>query len=613
MLKKILVILLLLNSTNCFTNSIYFNNRKKLKLCCNMLDFNSIPQNIIQNVRKIKDENHIEELRYSEFLSMADKGNIDKTIVVDNKKIYGIDSENNKYSSNIIPNDSELFKILNKNNVDVEIVNSLNKNGILESIISYLLISLLITSTLSFIIRNNGMAQRMDIQNNIDLENKNSNTTFTDVIGIDKVRLELEEIVEFLSNSDKYTNLGAQIPRGVLLEGAPGTGKTLLARAVAGEANVPFFSVSGSEFIEMFVGTGAARIRSLFETAKKYAPSIIFIDEIDAIGRQRGGNNGMGNDEREQTLNQLLTEMDGFEGNSGVIVMAATNRGDILDNALLRPGRFDRRIKVDVPNVEGRKKILEYYSKNKKINQGIDLNTISRMTPGFSGADLSNLMNEAAILTVRNNSTEITDNEISMALDKITLGPAKKNKLFSDEKKKLIAYHEAGHAIVGALTLNYDIVSKITIEPRGNAGGLTFFIPDEERLESGLYTREYLKSAISVALGGRIAEELIYGNDEITTGASNDLERVSSIAKQMITEFGMSDVLGNVYIDKNEFISADTKNIIDNEVNKLVNSCYLYSKKILSENINLLHLIAKELIEYETISNNRLNYLIENI
>ena len=386
-----------------------------------MLDFNSIPQNIIQNVRKIKDENHIEELRYSEFLSMADKGNIDKTIVVDNKKIYGIDSENNKYSSNIVPNDSELFKILNKNNVDVEIVNSLNKNGILESIISYLLISLLITSTLSFIIRNNGMAQRMDIQNNIDLENKNSNTTFTDVIGIYKVRLELEEIVEFLSNSDKYTNLGAQIPRGVLLEGAPGTGKTLLARAVAGEAKVPFFSVSGSEFIEMFVGTGAARIRSLFETAKKYAPSIIFIDEIDAIGRQRGGNNSMGNDEREQTLNQLLTEMDGFEGNSGVIVMAATNRGDILDNALLRPGRFDRRIKVDVPNVEGRTKILEFYSKNKKINEDIDLNTISKMTPGFSGADLSKLMNEAAILTVRNNSTEITDNEISMALDKITL------------------------------------------------------------------------------------------------------------------------------------------------------------------------------------------------
>ena len=631
MLKNIFILFNLITNVYCFTNVYLYNNPLKLQKyalkCSYPLSDQPLPdnRNIIVNIReKInsnRDQNTIQNLRYSEFLSAVETDQIDKTLFYDNnKKIIAIDKENNKYKLDALPNDPDLLKILRDNNVDIAIQNDDNNLMIIDYIFTYIVFSLIILTGLSILSNTNsfnsigGMPNLLDNSKNINLNtNNNITTTFDDVVGIDNAKIELEEVVQFLKESDRFTELGARIPRGVILEGPPGTGKTLLARAVAGEAQVPFFSVSGSEFIEMFVGTGASRVRTLFETAKELAPCIIFIDEIDAIGRQRGGTGSPNNDERDQTLNQLLTEMDGFDGNAGVIVIAATNRADILDSALLRPGRFDRRVYVNIPNLKGRKDILELYSKNKPLDYNIDLDLISRRTPGFSGADLANLMNEAAILTARNNLTTIGNNEISNALDRITLGAQKKNYVTSLQKKELVAYHEAGHAIVGALTPNYDTVTKITIAPRGNAGGLTLFAPDEDTLESGLYTRDYLKSIISVALGGRIAEEIIFGKDEITTGASSDLERVSSIARQMVTEFGMSQKIGNVFINSDDYISLDTRAIIDAEINSLVNSCYLYAKNLLSNNIYLLHALAKLLIEKETVSYEEFNNLINDL
>jgi len=630
MLKKIYILFNLITNVYCFTNIYLYNNPLKLQKYALKASYELFNQplpdnrNIIVNIReKInsnRDENRIQNLRYSEFLSAVETDQIDKTLFYDNnKKIIAIDKENNKYKLDALPNDPDLLKILRNNNVDISIQNDDNNLTIINYIFTYIVFGLIILTGLSILSNTNsfnsigGMPNLLDNSKNINLNtNNNITTSFDDVMGIDNAKIELEEVVQFLKESDRFTELGAKIPRGVILEGPPGTGKTLLARAVAGEAQVPFFSVSGSEFIEMFVGTGASRVRTLFETAKELAPCIIFIDEIDAIGRQRGGAGSPNNDERDQTLNQLLTEMDGFDGNSGIIVIAATNRADILDSALLRPGRFDRRVYVDIPNLKGRKDILELYSKNKPLDDNIDLDLISRRTPGFSGADLANLMNEAAILTARNNLTKIGNNEISNALDRITLGAQKKNSVISLQKKELVAYHEAGHAIVGALTPNYDTVTKITIAPRGNAGGLTLFAPDEDRLESGLYTKDYLKSIISVALGGRIAEEIIFGEQEITTGASSDLERVSSIARQMVTEFGMSHKIGNVFINSNDYISLDTRAIIDAEINSLVNSCYLYSKNLLLNNIDILHELAKLLIEKETITYEEFNNLINN-
>ena len=630
MLKKIFILFNLITYIYCFTNVYLYNNPLKLQKYAlkasyelsnqPLADNKNIIVNIREKINSNRDENRIQNLRYSEFLSAVETDQIDKTLFYDNnKKIIAIDKENNKYKLDALPNDPNLLNILKNNNVDIAIQNNDKNSMIINYIFTYIVFGLILLTSLSILSNNNlfnsigSMPNLLDNSKNINLNTYNNVTTsFDDVIGIDNAKIELEEVVQFLKESDRFTELGAKIPRGVILEGPPGTGKTLLARAVAGEAQVPFFSVSGSEFIEMFVGTGASRVRTLFETAKELAPCIIFIDEIDAIGRQRGGAGSPNNDERDQTLNQLLTEMDGFDGNSGIIVIAATNRADILDSALLRPGRFDRRVYVDIPNLKGRKDILELYSKNKPLDDNIDLDLISRRTPGFSGADLANLMNEAAILTARNNLTKIGNNEISNALDRITLGAQKKNSVISLQKKELVAYHEAGHAIVGALTPNYDTVTKITIAPRGNAGGLTLFAPDEDRLESGLYTNDYLKSIISVALGGRIAEEIIFGEEEITTGASSDLERVSSIARQMVTEFGMSEKIGNVFINKNDYISLDTRTIIDAEINSLVNSCYLYSKNLLLNNIDLLHALAKLLIEKETVSYEEFNNLIKN-
>ena len=542
---------------------------------------------------------------------------IDKTIFYDNnKKIIAIDKDNNKYKLDAFPNDPNLLDTLHVNNIDIVIQKTNTDLIIYGRILTFIVFNLIIFTLRGIFMKKNGYnfnsPNILDNLNNINLNTYNNiTTTFDDVVGINNAKIELEEVVEFLKESEKFTELGATIPRGVILEGPPGTGKTLLARAVAGEAKVPFFSVSGSEFIEMYVGTGASRVRTLFQTAKELAPCIIFIDEIDSIGKQRGGTGALNNDERDQTLNQLLTEMDGFEENAGIIIIAATNRADLLDKALLRSGRFDRRVYIDIPNQKGRKDILELYSKNKPIDKDIDLNLISRRTPGFSGADLENLMNEAAILTARCNLTTIGNKQLSSALDKITLGPQKKNYIISKKKKNLVAYHEAGHAIVAALTPNFDIVTQITISPRGNAGGLTLFTPNEDILDSGLYNRNYLKSMISVALSGRIAEEIIFGKEEITTSASNDLERVTLIARQMITEFGMSDILGNVYINKDEYISLNTRSIIDKEVTLLVNSCYLYAKNVLLNNMDLLHSLAKLLVQNETVTQKELLYLIK--
>ncbi len=445
--------------------------------------------------------------------------------------------------------------------------------------------------------------------------------TFNDVPAIEQAKLELAEVVDFLKNSERFTALGAKIPRGVLLVGPPGTGKTLLARAVAGEAGVPFFSISGSEFVEMFVGVGASRVRDLFEQAKQNAPCIVFIDEIDAVGRQRGAGLGGGNDEREQTLNQLLTEMDGFEGNSGIIVIAATNRPDVLDSALLRPGRFDRQVTVDRPDFSGRFDVLKVHARGKTLSQDVDLEKIARRTPGFTGADLANLLNEAAILAARRNLTEISMDEINDAVDRVLAGPEKKDRLMSEKRKALVSYHECGHALVGSLMPIYDPIQKVTIIPRGQAGGLTWFMPSDD--DMGLITRSHLKNMMAVALGGRVAEEVVYGESEITTGAASDLQQVARIARGMVTRYGMSDRLGNVALGRqssNVFLGRDiaterdfseeTAAVIDEEVRLLVEEAYARAKKTLLDNRQLLDRMASYLVEKETIDGEELQAML---
>merc|ERR1711966_246016 len=444
--------------------------------------------------------------------------------------------------------------------------------------------------------------------------------TFDDVAGCDGAKMELTEVVDFLKQPEEYTKMGCEIPRGVILDGPPGTGKTLLARAVAGEAGVPFISISGSEFVEMFVGVGASRVRDIFGQAKKNAPCIIFIDEIDAVGRQRGAGFAGGNDEREQTINQILVEMDGFDGNPGIITIAATNRVDVLDNALLRPGRFDRKITVGLPDYKGRARILGVHARGKPLEPDVDLDAIARRTPGFSGAQLENLMNEAAISAARLDKSTVGWEQIDAAVDRIMVGLEKKGgtATLAARQNELVAYHEAGHAVVGALIPDYDQVQKISIIPRSNgAGGLTFFAPQEARLESGMYSRQYLESQLAVALGGRLAEEIIYGEDMVTTGASNDIQQVANIAKRMVKEWGMSKKVGCVALEEQQsggpFMGRQMgmrqtqwggrlMSGVDGEIERLVNNSYLTAKHILSSNMPLLHHLAKTLVEQEVVS-----------
>ncbi|MDK2878628.1 MAG: cell division protease FtsH [Thermoanaerobacteraceae bacterium] len=431
--------------------------------------------------------------------------------------------------------------------------------------------------------------------------------TFKDVAGVDEAKEELEEVVEFLKHPKKFIEIGARIPKGVLLIGPPGTGKTLLARAVAGEAGVPFFSISGSDFVEMFVGVGAARVRDLFEQAKKNAPCIVFIDEIDAVGRQRGAGLGGGHDEREQTLNQLLVEMDGFGVNEGIIILAATNRPDILDPALLRPGRFDREVVVDRPDVKGREEILKVHARNKPLNENVDLSVLARRTPGFTGADLENLMNEAALLSARRNKKKIDMPELEEAITRVIAGPEKKSRIMTDRERRLVAYHEAGHAVVAQLLPHVDPVHEVSIVPRGRAGGYTMILPKEDRFFMG---KSELMDQVTHLLGGRASEELVL--NEVSTGAQNDLERATEIARRMVMEYGMSENLGPMTLGHKQeevFLGRDLTRgrnyseevaaSIDKEVRNIIDKCYSKAKTLLSENVNKLHKVAQALLERE--------------
>ncbi|WP_420485299.1 ATP-dependent zinc metalloprotease FtsH3 [Iningainema tapete] len=571
-----------------------------------------------------------ETWRYSQFIQEVQKGKVEKVSLSADRSTALVTP---KYDPNkklvTLVNDPDLINTLTQNNVDIAVLPQTDE-GFWFKALSSLFFPVLLLFGLFFLLRraqNGPGSQAMNFGKSkarVQMEPQ-TQVTFGDVAGIDQAKLELNEVVDFLKNADRFTAVGAKIPKGVLLVGPPGTGKTLLARAVAGEAGVPFFSISGSEFVEMFVGVGASRVRDLFEQAKANAPCIVFIDEIDAVGRQRGAGLGGGNDEREQTLNQLLTEMDGFEGNTGIIIIAATNRPDVLDAALLRPGRFDRQVVVDRPDYAGRVEILKVHARGKTLAKDVDLERIARRTPGFTGADLSNLLNEAAILAARRNLTEISMDEINDAIDRVLAGPEKKDRVMSEKRKQLVAYHEAGHALVGALMPDYDPVQKISIIPRGRAGGLTWFTPSEDRMDTGLYSRAYLENQMAVALGGRIAEELIYGDEEVTTGASNDLQQVARVARQMVTRFGMSDSLGPVALGRqqgNMFLGRDimaerdfseeTAAAIDEEVRKLVDTAYKRAKEVLVSNRHILDQLASMLVEKETVDAEELQDVLAN-
>ena len=559
-------------------------------------------------------------LRYSDFVERVQEDQVSRVLLSpDRGTAQVVETDGRRAEVNLAP-DKDLLKLLTDHNVDIAVQPS-RQPGAWQQAATSLIFPLLLLGGLFFLFRRaqsggGGGNPAMNFGKSkarVQME-PSTQITFGDVAGIEGAKLELTEVVDFLKNPDRFTAVGAKIPKGVLLVGPPGTGKTLLAKAVAGEANVPFFSISGSEFVEMFVGVGASRVRDLFEQAKKNAPCIVFIDEIDAVGRQRGAGMGGGNDEREQTLNQLLTEMDGFEGNTGIIIVAATNRPDVLDSALMRPGRFDRQVTVDRPDYAGRLQILGVHARGKTLSKDVDLDKVARRTPGYTGADLSNLLNEAAILAARRDLSEVSNDEISDAIERVMAGPEKKDSVMSDRRKRLVAYHEAGHALVGALMPDYDPVQKISIIPRGNAGGLTFFTPSEERMESGLYSRTYLQNQMAVALGGRVAEEIVYGEDEVTTGASNDLQQVASTARQMITRFGMSDKLGPVALGRSQggmFLgrdiaaerdfSEDTAATIDEEVSDLVAQAYRRATKVLVDNRSVLDELADMLVDQETV------------
>ena len=567
-------------------------------------------------------------MRYSDFVEAVEDNQISRVLISpDRGTAQVVENDGRRAQVNLAP-DKELLGLLTQHDVDIAVQPS-RQAPAWQSAVGSLIFPLLLLGGLFFLFRRaqgggggNPAMQFGKSKARVQME-PSTQVTFSDVAGIAGAKLELTEVVDFLKNPDRFTAVGAKIPKGVLLVGPPGTGKTLLAKAVAGEAGVPFFSISGSEFVEMFVGVGASRVRDLFEQAKKNAPCIVFIDEIDAVGRQRGAGLGGGNDEREQTLNQLLTEMDGFEGNTGIIIVAATNRPDVLDAALMRPGRFDRQVTVDRPDYAGRLQILGVHARGKTLAKDVDLDKVARRTPGYTGADLANLLNEAAILAARRELTEVSNDEISDAIERVMAGPEKKDRVMSARRARLVAYHEAGHALVGALMPDYDPVQKISIIPRGNAGGLTFFTPSEERMESGLYSRAYLQNQMAVALGGRVAEEIVYREDEVTTGASNDLQQVANTARQMITRFGMSDDIGPIALGRAQggmFLGRDiaaerdfseeTAAMIDREVSDLVDVAYKRATKVLVDNRSVLDELAEMLVEQETVDAEELQELL---
>ncbi len=555
------------------------------------------------------------EINYTEFLQQVDQGDVSKVSIMENV-IKGTLSDGTEFVT-VTPNapngDSTLLQNLKDKNVDIK-AELPPEPPWWSSVLSSLLPILLLVGVWFFFMQqtqgSGGRVMSFGKSRARLTSGGKTKVTFNDVAGADEAKQELEEVVEFLKHPKKFNELGARIPKGVLLFGPPGTGKTLLAKAVAGEAGVPFFTISGSDFVEMFVGVGASRVRDLFEQAKKNAPCIVFIDEIDAVGRQRGAGLGGGHDEREQTLNQLLVEMDGFAANEGIIIIAATNRPDILDPALLRPGRFDRQIVVDKPDVKGRLAILKVHTKGKPVSKDADLDILARRTPGFSGADLSNLVNEAALLSARRDKKQIGMAELEESIERVIAGPERKSKVMSDKEKRLTAYHEGGHTLVGMLLPNADPVHKVTIIPRGRAGGYTLMLPKEDR---SYRTRTELMDELKTLLAGRVAEEIVL--DEISTGASNDIERASQIVRGMITQYGMSNVLGPITygesqdhqvflgrdISKQRNYSEEVASEIDKEVRKYIEEAYEVCKKLINENIDKLHLIAQALIERETL------------
>lgn len=560
-----------------------------------------------------------QEISYTQFLKQVDEQKVDKVTIVENT-IRGKLKDGQEFTA-VAPNDPTLINQLREKGVDIK-AEQPPQPPWWTTVFSSVLPMLLLIGVWFFIMQQTqgGGNRVMSFgKSRAKLHGEDKiKVTFGDVAGADEAKQELEEVVEFLKHPKKFNDLGARIPKGVLLFGPPGTGKTLLARAVAGEAGVPFFSISGSDFVEMFVGVGASRVRDLFEQAKKNAPCIVFIDEIDAVGRQRGAGLGGGHDEREQTLNQLLVEMDGFGVNEGIIIIAATNRPDILDPALLRPGRFDRQIVVDRPDVKGRLEILKVHSKGKPLAKEVDLDILARRTPGFTGADLSNLVNEAALLTARRNKKRIEMNELEEAVERVMAGPERKSKVISDKEKKLTAFHEAGHALIGMLLTHTDPVHKVSIIPRGQAGGYTLMLPKEDRYYA---TRTELLEKLKTLLGGRVAEELVLG--EISTGAQNDLERATELVRKMITEYGMSEALGPITFGRRQeqvFLGRDIARdrnyseevaySIDKETRRLIEEAYNKTKELLIANNEKLHLIAEALLERETLEADALAQLL---
>ncbi len=562
-------------------------------------------------------------LSYTQFIQSVKMGQV-QSVMIDDKVIKGKMQDGNAFRT-YSPNDPHLVDDLLANNVEIKALPPEQPSFLMQMLVSFGPILLLIAVWVFFMRQMQGGgaggrgAMSFGKSKARMLEEDQIKVTFADVAGCDEAKEEVEEMVDFLKDPAKYQKLGGKIPRGALMVGPPGTGKTLLARAIAGEAKVPFFSISGSDFVEMFVGVGASRVRDMFEQAKKHAPCIIFIDEIDAVGRQRGAGLGGGHDEREQTLNQLLVEMDGFEGNEGVIVIAATNRPDVLDKALLRPGRFDRQVTVGLPDILGREQILKVHMKKVPSADDVDVKSIARGSPGFSGADLANLVNEAALFAARTNKRLVSMVELEKAKDRMIMGAERRSMVMNDKEKKMTAYHEAGHAIVGKLVPDHDPVYKVSIMPRGRALGVTMFLPEADQYSA---SKRKLDSMISSLYGGRIAEEMIFGWEEVSTGASNDIERATELARNMVTKWGLSQRLGPLAYSEEEgevflgrsvtqhkSVAEETSHTIDEEIRSIIDKNYERAEKILKENEDILHAMAQALIKYETID----KYQIEDL
>jgi len=564
------------------------------------------------------------EMAYSDFMAEASAGRI-SDVTISGSKITGhMASGGEEFAVLVPPNENVVDRL---NNTGVRIMATPDDSGKISALgifLSWFPMLLLIGVWIFFMrqmqSKGGGGAMGFGKSRARLLTEHHGKVTFDDVAGIEEAKQELEEVVEFLKDPQKFQRLGGKIPKGALLVGPPGTGKTLVARAVAGEANVPFFTISGSDFVEMFVGVGASRVRDMFEQGKKNAPCIIFIDEIDAVGRHRGAGLGGGNDEREQTLNQMLVEMDGFEGQEGIIILAATNRPDVLDPALLRPGRFDRQVVVPLPDVSGREHILKVHMKKVPLSKNVEASVIARGTPGFSGADLANLVNEAALLAARRGKRVVGMEELEDAKDKVMMGSERKSMVMSDDEKKLTAYHEAGHAIVALQEPESDPIHKATIIPRGRALGLVMRLPERDRIS---ISRAKLKADLAVAMGGRIAEEMIFGEEKVTTGASSDIKMATDIARRMVTEWGMSDKLGPLHygsdqeevflghsVAQSKNVSDGTAKIVDEEIRKIVEAAYARAQKVLTDNLDDLHKLAKGLLEFETLNGDEIKALL---